>query len=572
MPTRSAAAVLLLNLALVGCGSGTPAAPEASAESAPDGPEWFEDITERLGIRFVHDAGPVEKHWMFQSTSGGCALEDLDGDGKLDILLLNAGGPESKSINRLYRQKPDGTFEDVSTGSGLDFPGWTMGVALGDVDRDGLPDLAITEVGRTRLFLNRGGMKFQDVNAEAGIRNPLWATSAAFFDYDRDGRLDLFVVNYVDYNPAWECRSPAGVLDYCSPRAFPGTSSKLFRNRGPGKNGAVTFEDVSAASHIGDLPGPGLGLAVADFDGNGWPDVFVANDGQPNRLWMNRGDGTFADEAALRGVAFTHMGQVFAGMGIALGDVDNDGLQDLYVTHLSSETNTLWKQGPRGYFQDASTPSGLMGSRERGTGFGTLFADFNLDGFLDIAVANGRVSRDPSQRPRTGLSPHWLPYAERNQLFLGLGESRFKDISLNSRALCGYDTVSRGMASADLDGDGAPDLLVTGIGERVRVLRNVAPDRGHWLSVRAIDPAWKGPAIGAEVAVKAGGVRRVRHVTSTQSYLSAMSANANFGLGAAAAFEGIEVLWPDGSREAFPGGASDRALEIRKGTGRLESK
>ena len=571
MPSRRLLSLLVTTSALclglaLGCSVSAPN-PDAAPAETPDGPEWFEDATERLGVHFTHDPGPVDKHWMYQVVGSGCAIHDLDGDNRPDLVLLTNGGPDSKSTNRLFRQKPDGTFEDVSSGSGLDFTGWSMGIAIGDVDNDGLPDVLITQFERTRLFLNLGGMKFRDISEEAGIKNPLFGTSAAFLDFDRDGRLDLFVVNYVDYDRTWACRSVGGELDYCSPKTFPGTSSKLFRNLGAAGGKRVAFEDVSATSRIGDIPGPGLGLTVADFDGDGWPDVFVANDGQPNRLWMNKRNGTFADEAATRGVAFTQMGQVYAGMGVALGDIDNDGLQDLYVTHLTNETNTLWKQGPRGFFQDKSSEAGLFGTRWRGTGFGALMADFNLDGLQDIAIANGRVSRESPTTVKPGLSAHWSPYGERNQLLANAGNGQFQDVSMNSPALCGYHTVARGLACGDIDGDGAPDLLINAIGERARVLRNVVPNRGHWLAVRAIDPASKRPAIGAEIAVNASSVKRTRVLGSAQSYLSAGPATAEFGLGTAAAFDSIEVLWPDGRKESFPGGPADRAWELRKGSG-----
>jgi hypothetical protein len=325
---------------------------------------------------------------------------------------------------------------------------------------------------------------------------------------------------------------------------------------------------VTVKSRVGERPGPGLGVAVLDCDGDGWLDIFVANDGQPNHLWVNKRDGTFAEEALSRGAARSVMGQAFAGMGVAVGDVDNDGLFDLYVTHLTSETNTLWKQGPRGQFRDLSAGWGLTTTRWRGTGFGTLMADFDNDGLLDIAVVNGRVSREsgaPVKKP--GLAPHWEPYGERNQLFANAGGGKFKDVSHNNPAFCGYFTVARGLACGDVDGDGAPDLLVNAIGEKARLLKGVAPARGHWVAVRAIDPAANRDAIGAEVAVRAGGVRRVRSVGSSDSYLSAGPPVAHFGLGQAAAVEAFEVRWPDGTREEFPGGPANRHVELRKGAG-----
>jgi hypothetical protein len=464
------------------------------------------------------------------------------------------------------QDQPDGTFADATTGSGLDVAGSGMGVAVGDVDNDGLPDLALTEYVGTRLFLNLGGGKFADVSAEAGIRNPLWGASAAFFDADGDGRLDLFVVNYVDYDPSKQCRAAGGGRDFCSPRAFDGTPSRLFRNLGPRGPSRVVFEDVSVRAGLAARPGPGLGVLCADFTNDGRQDVFVANDGEPNRLWVNRGDGTFADEAVSRGLAYTHMGQAFAGMGVAVGDVDGDGLLDLYVTHLTTESNTLWKQGPPGVFRDRTATAGLASTRWRGTGFGTHLADFDLDGSLDLAVVNGRVLKGTDRAE--SVPAFWAPYAERNRLLANDGTGTFRDVSADNPAFCGTPNVGRGLACCDLDGDGRPDLVVNATAGRARLFRNVAPVGGHWLAVRAVDPAWKRDAYGAEVTVSAGGRPWVRLISSAGSIYSAGPPVAQFGLGAAGEFESAEVRWPDGSRELFPGGPADRSLTLNRGQGR----
>src|SRR4051812_7128278 len=309
--------------AVVGLGSCRRPAPVGPPPADPPPPPgWFADVTDAAGLTFTNDPGPTGTYFMPQSMGSGAACLDFDGDGLLDVYLLNFGGPNSGSVNRLFRQVSPGRFEDVTAGSGLGYAGHCHGVAVGDVNNDGRPDVLVTGHGVLKLFLNLGGGKFRDATAESGVANLSWGMSAAFLDYDRDGWLDLVVVNYLDYDPKVECRSPEGVLDFCGPNAFSGTTSKLFHNlRQPSPDPArptARFEDVSLASGIGKVRGPGLGVAVADFDGDGWPDVFVANDGQPNRLWMNQKNGTFADEAVSRGVAFTQAGKAYAGMGIAI--------------------------------------------------------------------------------------------------------------------------------------------------------------------------------------------------------------------------------------------------------------
>ncbi|MDB5307071.1 MAG: hypothetical protein JWO38_1273 [Gemmataceae bacterium] len=552
----------------VGCKPSGPPEPSLQPDST-DGPVWFEDVTDRVGLDFVHDPGPVGTYFTPQSMGSGCAVLDFDGDGLLDIYLLTFGGADSKSVNRLYRQLPGGRFEDVTAGSGLGIPGLNHGVAVGDVNNDGRPDILLTQYGAIRLFLNVGGGRFEDVTSEAGLLNPLWGVSAAFVDYDRDGLLDLVVVNYLDYDPKKECPAVDGGVNYCGPSHFPPITSKLFRNRGPGISGGkptrTRFEDVSFASGIGRLPGPGLGVVCADFNGDGWPDIFVANDGEPNRLWISKHDGTFVDEAVTRGVAYTMTGKSYAGMGVAVGDVDNDGLLDLYVTHLDIQTNTFWKQGPRGQFRDQTAETGLLATKWRGTGFGTLMADFDLDGAVDLAVVNGRISRG-GQAHDTGLG-HWETYAERNQLFANDGRGRFRDISSSNPAFSRWN-VGRGLVCADFDNDGAPDLLVTTIGDRARLFRNVAPNRGHWLKVRAIEPNLNRDAYGAEVRVRAGGREQIRVANPAESYLASSSPVVLFGLGHATAVDSVHVTWPDGSREVFSGGPVDRVVELRKGEGR----
>ena len=459
---------------------------------------------------FVHDTGPSGGYRMPEIMGSGCALFDFDNDGRLDVYLVQNGGPGGPR-NQLLHQETDGTFKNVSVGSGVDVAGWGMGVAVADVNNDGYPDLLLTEYGRLRLFLNHGDGTFQDVTVEAGLegadssegaigpphadstRGPLpWYTSAAFFDYDRDGWLDLVVTQYVAYDPGRVCTDEHGRLDYCGPSLFPGLVTRIFYNLGTSRHSTSKasaiphFEDVTARSGLSAAPGPGLGVICRDFDGDGWPDILVANDGKPNQLWINRHDATFVDEAASRGLSASALGQVQANMGIAVGDVNGDGRFDVFIPHLTEEPGALWMQTRRGFFAESAAARGLA---SRGaTGFGAVLADFTNTGSLGLAVANGRVVRPaPSatfDTASTSLAPYWRPYAERNALFANDGTGHFHDLSSSNPDFCAIPNVGRALAQGDIDNDGGVDLLLTTAGGEARLLRNVAAGRGHWLLVR----------------------------------------------------------------------------------------
>ncbi len=558
--------VLALGCAASGCRHAGADREEEPGEGP--GSPWFEDVTEQVGLDFVHDAGPTGHYFLPQIVGSGAALFDFDGTGRLGIYLVQNGGPPSHSTNRLYRQREDGRFEDVSAGSGLDVAGYGMGVAVGDVNNDGRPDVLLTEFGGCRLFMNEGDGHFTEVTARLGSGSLTWATSACFFDYDRDGWLDLVVTNYVDYDPSWTCTGAGGQPDFCHPDVFPGSATRLYRNLGRDAKGNWRgFRDVTPQAGLDRARGPGLGVVCADFDGDGWPDIFVANDGKPNRLWINRHDGTFKEEALVRGVAVNGQAQAQANMGIALGDIDGDGLFDLYVTHLTEEGNVLWQQGPRGAFQDRTAAADLNGTRRRGTGFGTVFGDFDRDGALDLAVANGRVYRRSDAEPGA-QGDFWERYAERNQLLSSDGTGQFHEISGHTPAFCSRRGVYRGLAVADVFNTGALDLLVTEVAGRARLFRNVAPEKGHWLEVSAVDPACGGrDAHGAIVTVWAGQRRWKRWLNPAGSYLCSSDPRAHFGLGTADRVDAIQVRWPDNTLEAFRGTPADRLLRLEKGRG-----
>jgi len=572
-------AIRFLGLALCGfavcaalvCGCGRPGTKNLEATSGA--PPFFIDVTADSGLNFVHEVGtvPLDQYFMPHIIGSGVAIFDFDNDGRPDIYLIQNGGPKSHATNRLFRQEKDGRFSDVSKGSGLDIVGHGMGVAIGDVNNDGWPDVLVTEYQRIRLFLNNGNGTFREVTKEAGLHNPLWATSASFVDYDRDGWLDLVVTNYVDYDPLTICSTNDGSQrDFCNPKNFAGTISKLYHNLGKqaGSN-TVRFEDVSVQSGIGRVPGPGLGVVCADFNGDHWPDILVANDMQPNRLWINQHDGTFKDEAVLRGIAYNVLGQHSANMGIGLADSDGDGLFDIFVTHVAEETHTFWRQGPEGFFRDQTGSAGLGRTLWRGTGFGVVMADFDLDGAPEIAIVNGRVYRGPSARPTTlQTAGFWDPYVERNQIFANDGSGHYRDVSLDNGPFCGTARVMRGLAAGDLNDDGALDLVATEVMGPAHIYRNVAPRRGNWLMLRVLDPALGGrDAYGAEITVHAGSKRWKQWVCPGSSYLSSNDPHAHFGLGQVARVDRIDVLWPDGQLESFTGQTANQKLVLRKGTG-----
>jgi hypothetical protein len=561
---------------LAGCGRETDSADpsprshsatnNASRSNAVAGPvaNWFEDATSQTGLEFKHEPGSTAAFRMPASIGSGSAWLDINQDDRLDLYLVQG---DAGVKNQLFRQQADGTFSNVSSGSGLDVSGDGMGVAVGDVNNDGRVDVLLTEVGRARLFSNRGEGKFEEVTTTAGIDNSRWGTAASFLDYDRDGWLDLVIVNYVDYSPTTRCFDSKGQLEFCGPQGMPGTATRLFRNRGQEAPGQ--FADVSVSSGVARKTGAGLGVLAADLNGDHWCDILVADDGMPNRLFINQRNGTFTDEAVQRGLAFNAFGTAAANMGIAWGDVDGNGFADVFIPHVSWEQHSMWMQGPAGLFLDQAVAAGLANPRLRGTGFGTVLADLDLDGDLDLVVGNGRIRRGDLLPPFTaGMDPFWQPYAQPNQLFRNDGTGRFQDISEGQPVFCENAGVYRGLAMADYDNDGDIDLITMATGAPARLFRNVTRNAGSWLIVRAIDPALGGrDAYGAEIAVTSGPRRWHRLIQPSSSYLVSNDPRAHFGLGALKTVERLEVLWPDGAREQFPGGTVNRGLVLKKGSG-----
>jgi hypothetical protein len=435
-----------------------------------------------------------------------------------------------------------------------------MGVAVGDYDNDGDRDLYVTNYGPDRLYRNRGDGTFEDVTAKAGVAVEGWSSSAAFLDYDRDGFLDLFVARYVKHDDGKRCTDAAGRPDYCSPKVFPPEGDVLLHNDRDG-----TFTDVSAKSGIARGVGAGLGIAVLDADADGLIDLFVANDGHPNHLWINRGDGTFRNDALLWGVALNLHGAAEAGMGVVAADLDGDLRIDLFLTHLSLETNTFYRnlEDAKG-FTDRSGPSGLASPSLPYTGFGAAAFDVELDGDLDVLVANGRVTLGKPRQDAVPRSP-WNAMAEPNLMYLNRGNGAFDLQKETGRTFTDPVEISRALAVGDVDSDGDVDVVVANIESQARVYRNRAARRGNWLGVRAVDPRYRRDAIGAVVTVVAKDRRLLGTVSPGSGYLSSNDPRVHFGLGDVAAVERIEVRWPDGRTESFTIPGIDRHVTLVRG-------
>ncbi len=570
---------------------------EIEAKAGPDipyelanEPPWFTDVTDAWGLLFHHAAHGAENYFFPAVMSPGAAFLDFDRDGLLDILIVNSAaipeagveaGAEASTApsslgNRLFRQASPGRLVDVTHEAGLEVNLYGMGVTVGDVNNDGFPDAYISCYGADRLFVNQQDGTFREITATAGIDNQAWGASAAFFDFDRDGWLDIFVANYVDYDPARPCFSTGGRPDFCNPAMFPRAASRLYRNvtgsQVRSENDVATlqpdtvrFEDVSLASGVARKSGAGLGVVCADFNQDGWQDVYVANDGHANFLWINQQNGTFRDEAVLLGVAYDSVGRGQGSMGAALGDVNHDAMLDLLVTNLEGENNALYLRHREHGFQEASKSAGL-GDSFPFTGFGAALFDIEHDGDLDAVVVNGRVRRLASKGP--SHAAFWSDYLEHPLVHVndGLGvlhpRHSMQDDFLASTG------AGRALAVGDIDNDGDLDLLVTNSGGSARLYRNDAPAKENWLSVRAVDPRWGGrDAYGAMISLVAADQTWTQAVCPCSSYLTTNDPRVHFGLGAVQHIDRIEILWPDNAREIFAGGDVNAFRVIQFGEG-----
>ena len=529
----------------------------------------FVDVTERVKLDFISDCGPDRTYFMPENIGAGAALLDYDNDGDLDIYLVSASYPLEAAIlpadrprNRLFRHEPDHTFIDVTDTAGVGDRGYGMGVAVGDIDNDGYVDLYVTNYGPNVLYHNNGDGTFSDITAQAGVDDGAWGVSAGFCDFDQDGFLDLYVVNYVILDPEVKCFDKTGRRDYCGPERFPGAADVLYRN-----NGDRTFDNATEPSGIGVAGGfRGLGVVCADLTDDGLIDIYVANDNQPNQLWINQGNFTFRDDALLMGIAYNYAGQTEASMGVICADLDNDHDLDLYMTHLRGETDTLYRNQGGGFFEDATAEAGVVAASIRFTSFGVGALDYDLDGDLDLAIVSGHVFRGAVEQGAT-LSAYWNEYAQPGTLLSNDGNGRFSDVGAAGGDLVTAVQVGRGLALGDLDNDGDPDLLTTADCGRARIFYNSGPPRGHWLIIRAFDPALKRDVHGALVTVHAGRRRWIRSANPGQGFLSSGDPRAYFGLGDVNSVDAIEVRWPGGARERFAGGVTDRVVTLSRGQG-----
>jgi hypothetical protein len=522
----------------------------------------FNDVTSQAGIQFQHNSGAFGGKFLPETLGSGCAFLDYDRDGWQDILLINGtdwpGHKKRRSTLRLYHNNGNGTFTDVTARAGLDVEMYGMGVAVGDYNNDGFPDILITCVGQNRLFRNTGQGTFVDVTSASGLgKREGFSTSALWFDYDRDGLLDLFVCNYVKWSPEHDvfCSLDGKHKSYCTPEAYRGATCWLFHNRGDGR-----FEDVTAASGIFDSSSKSLGVALFDGNHDGWPDLVVANDTQPNKLYRNQHNGTFKDAAVDAGLAFSSEGKARAGMGVDVADFDNSGTPGVVITNFDNEMIGLYRLSGKSY-EDIAPQSGVGIASRNSLGFGCAFLDANLDGWLDFAVANGHI--DETVRNIHGN----VGYAQPPQLFLNGGKGIFRDVAAELGGEFDQPKVGRGLAYADFDRDGDLDLLLTTNNGPAHLYRNDQLTGNRSIRFRLVGTKSNRDGIGAMVRVFAGGLTQSRLVKGGSSYLSQSELPVTFGLERRERIERVVIDWPSGRTEEYKNLAAGRCYECTEGKG-----
>jgi len=579
----------LLTLPIPGCKSGSapapsgdtstesprttsPAPPPAliSATARPSGPITFTDVTAQAGIHFKHNSGAFGNKYLPETMGSGVCIIDYDNDGWQDILFVNSmdwpGRTGSKSYPALYHNNHDGTFTDVTRQAGLAIEMYGLGCTVGDYDNDGFDDIYITAIGGSHLFHNLGNGHFADVTARAGVVDSGFPAGAVWFDYDHDGRLDLFVAHYVEWSLPTDqpCSLDGKHKSYCTPETYKGQSARLFHNLGNGR-----FEDVTKRAGLFDPSGKSLSIALIDYDNDGWLDLFVTNDTQPNKLYHNNHDGTFSEAGLAAGVAFSDAGRARAGMGTDAGDYYRSGRQSLLIGNFTNESMSLYHDEGSGLFTDEAMTSGIGPPSARSLTFGCFFFDYDLDGLPDILAVNGHVADDISV-----VQPS-IRYAEPPLLFHNLGNGKFEDVSEKVGSALRQPMVARGAAYADFDNDGDLDLVITTNDGPARLLHNDNGNRNDMLRMKLIGTRSNRDAIGAKVTVTtAAGLRLSAMVKTGSSYLSQSELPLTFGLGKPSSDKvvNVEIAWPSGKRESINRVAANQFLTIKEGAGILSAR
>jgi enediyne biosynthesis protein E4 len=544
----------------------TPAAPVR-----PSGPIEFTDVTSQAGIRFKHNSGAFGKKYLPETMGSGVCFIDYDNDGWQDIFFVNSmdwPGHKSggKSFPALYHNNHDGTFTDVTQQAGLAVETYGQGCAVGDYDNDGFDDLYLTTVGSNHLYRNLGNGKFADVTAKAGVADSGFSSSAIWFDYDNDGKLDLFVTHYITWSIETDqyCSLDNKNKSYCTPQTFKGESATLFHNKGDG-----TFENVTQRAGLHDPTSKSLGVAMLDYDDDGWMDLFVSNDTEANKLYHNNHNGTFTDAAILAGIALSDSGRVRAGMGTDAGDYDNSGRQGLLIGNFTNESMALYRNDGSGLFTDEAPASGLGQMTNQALTFGAFFFDYDLDGLLDVFAANGHVSDDISVVQPT------VRYAQPAGIYHNKGGKKFEDVSAKLGRALQKPVVGRGAAYADFDNDGDLDLAITANNGSARLLRNDNANQNDTLRVKTVGTRSNRDGIGAKLTLTTNkGTRLFAMVKSGSSYLSQSELPVTFGLGKPE--EGktasLEIVWPSGQKDSIPNIKPNQFITVKEGRGILTAK
>jgi enediyne biosynthesis protein E4 len=542
-----------------------------SSPGRPAGPIEFRDVTKQSGIHFKHNSGAFGKKYLPETMGSGVCVLDYDNDGWQDILFVNSMDwpghkGAAKSYPALYHSNKDGTFTDVTREAGLAIESYGLGCAVADYDNDGFEDIYITTLGANHLYHNLGNGKFADVTAKAGVADPGFSSSAVWFDYDNDGKLDLFVTHYIDWSIAKDqyCTLDNKNKSYCTPQTYKGESSTLFHSKGDG-----TFENVTKRAGLHDPTGKSLGVAMLDYDNDGWMDLFVANDTEPNKLYRNNHNGTFTDVAVQAGVAFSESGRVRAGMGVDAGDYDGSGWQSLVIGNFTNESMSLYRNDRSGLFVDEEISSGIRQMSLQALTFGCFFFDYDLDGRLDIFAANGHVSDDISVVQPT------LQYAQPAILFHNSGNRKFEDASAKVGPALQQLVVGRGAAYLDYDNDGDLDLVITANNGPARLLRNDNGNQNDMLRVKLVGTRSNRDGIGAKVTLTTStGARLLRMVKTGSSYASQSELPLTFGLGKPEAGKtvSIEIIWPSGQKESLSKISVDQFITVKEGSGIIAAR